>query len=106
VIGGPKPWLAINTAVAVSDMLKQQEVTDTLVPVRNTFPKNGSPGPSARQQPAVIHSQKVSIPVGDACREDGTFKDANEMVWLNSPSDEIMRIASWSLMRNGVKAWN
>ena len=68
MIGGPKPRLAINTAVAV-------------------FPKNSSPGPSA-QQPAVIHSQKVSIPVGDACREDGTFKDANEMVWLHSPSDE------------------
>jgi len=60
-----------------------------LVPVRNTFPKNSSPGPSARQQPAMIHSQKVLIPVGDACREDGTFKDANKMmVWLNSSSDE------------------
>ena len=24
---------------------------------------------------------------GDACREDGTLKDASEMEWLNSPSD-------------------
>lgn len=26
-------------------------------------------------------------PVGDACREDGTLKDADEMVWPNSPTE-------------------
>jgi hypothetical protein len=28
---------------------------------------------------------------GDAVREDGTLKDADEMVWLHSPSDEHKR---------------
>jgi len=32
------------------------------------------------------------MPVGDACREDGTLKEASEMVWLNSPSDENSRL--------------
>ena len=48
----------------------------------------GTPGPSARQQPAATHFEEGLIPFGDACREDGTLKDASEMVWLNSPSDE------------------
>ena len=26
-------------------------------------------------------------PVGDACHEDGTLKDADEMVWPNSPTE-------------------
>ena len=26
-------------------------------------------------------------PVGDACRDDGTLKDADEMVWLNLPTE-------------------
>ena len=29
---------------------------------------------------------------GDAVREDGTLKDADEMVWLHSPSDEHKHI--------------
>ena len=28
---------------------------------------------------------------GDACREDGTLKDASEMEWLNSPSETNFR---------------
>jgi hypothetical protein len=93
VIGGPKPRLTINTTVAVSEgALKQKKVTDTLDPVSDTSRKNGSPGPSVRQQPVAIRSQKESIPVGDACREDGTLKDASEMVWLNSPSDEYSQL--------------
>ena len=28
-------------------------------------------------------------PVGEACNGDGTLKDASEMNWLNSPSDEM-----------------
>ena len=27
------------------------------------------------------------MPEGDACRPDGTLKDASEMEWLHSPSD-------------------
>jgi hypothetical protein len=34
------------------------------------------------------HSKDTSRPVGDACRDDGTLKDASEMEWLNLPSDE------------------
>ena len=30
----------------------------------------------------------VTKPVGEACNADGTLKEANEIVWLNSPSDE------------------
>ena len=26
-------------------------------------------------------------PIGDACRDDGTLKDADEMVWPNSPTE-------------------
>ena len=29
----------------------------------------------------------TSMPDGDACREDGTLKDASEMEWPNSPSE-------------------
>jgi hypothetical protein len=29
----------------------------------------------------------VTKPVGDACRDDGTLKDADEMVWPNSPTE-------------------
>jgi hypothetical protein len=29
----------------------------------------------------------TSKPVGDACREDGTLKDASEMEWPNSPTE-------------------
>jgi hypothetical protein len=28
----------------------------------------------------------MAKPVGDACRADGTLKDANEMVWVTSPT--------------------
>jgi len=101
VIGGPKPRLAINTALAVSqDLLGQHEVTDALDHVRGTYYRmDDSPGPSVRQRLAAIHSPKELIPVGDACHEDGTLKDASEMVWINSPSDEISQLepnATWS----------
>lgn len=100
MIGGPKPRLAINTAVAVSqDVLGHHEVTDALDRVRDTYYRmDGSPGPSVRQQPVAICSPKELIPVGDACREDGTLKDASEMVWVNSPSDENSQLepnATW-----------
>ena len=28
----------------------------------------------------------MTKPVGDACRDDGTLKDASEMVWADSPT--------------------
>jgi hypothetical protein len=31
--------------------------------------------------------REATKPVGDACREDGTLKDADEMVWPNSPTE-------------------
>ena len=34
---------------------------------------------------------------GDACREDGTLKDANEIRWLNSPSEDIVQLPKWQL---------
>lgn len=33
----------------------------------------------------------TSKPLGDACRDDGTLKDASEMVWPNSPTDDNQR---------------
>jgi hypothetical protein len=33
----------------------------------------------------------TSKPVGDACRDDGTLKDAKEMDWLNSPTENNRR---------------
>jgi hypothetical protein len=82
VIGGPKPQLVIST-VPSEGVVSQQEATDTSDAIWDTPSNNGTPGPSVRQQPAAIQ-----IPVGDACREDGTLKDASEMEWLHSPSDE------------------
>lgn len=29
----------------------------------------------------------MSKPVGDACRKDGTLKDASEIEWFNSPTE-------------------
>ena len=31
----------------------------------------------------------VTKPDGEACWEDGTLKDADEINWLNSPSDNV-----------------
>ena len=35
-----------------------------------------------------MHFKDVKKPDGEACNADGTLKDANEIQWLNSPSDE------------------
>ena len=34
------------------------------------------------------HFKDASKPDGDACRDDGTLKDADEMEWPNSPSEQ------------------
>ena len=35
-----------------------------------------------------MHFKDVEKPDGEACNADGTLKDANEMQWLNSLSNE------------------
>ena len=32
----------------------------------------------------------ITKPVGDACRDDGTLKDTDEMVWPNSPTELVV----------------
>lgn len=34
------------------------------------------------------YTRDMTKPVGDACRNDGTLKDASEMVWPDSPTLE------------------
>ena len=34
----------------------------------------------------ITYLRNMTKPVGDACRDDGTLKDANEMVWPNLPT--------------------
>ena len=34
-----------------------------------------------------INTKDLDKPDGEACNEDGTLKDVEEMVWVNSPSD-------------------
>jgi hypothetical protein len=33
------------------------------------------------------YKRDMTKPVGDACREDGTLKDADELEWPNSPTE-------------------
>ncbi len=81
--GVPKTQLLGTSIVPSGSVSKGQEDTVMSDP-GDASHKNGNS--SGRQDsPAAIHMQ---MPVGDACREDGTLKDASEMVWLNSPSDE------------------
>jgi hypothetical protein len=37
-----------------------------------------------------------TMPDGDACRPDGTLKDASEMEWLNSPSEANLNLPELS----------
>jgi hypothetical protein len=37
----------------------------------------------------MVDFNDTSKPVGEACREDGTLKDASEMEWIYSPSHEM-----------------
>lgn len=38
---------------------------------------------------AIDIPKDVTKPDGEACREDGTLKDAEEIEWMNSPSKDI-----------------
>jgi hypothetical protein len=40
-------------------------------------------------EPGKTYSKDIEKPDGDACRKDGTLKDADELYWPDSPSDEI-----------------
>ena len=91
MIGVSKPRLKTSTLPS-DGVSKQQGVTDLSDSVRDTSHRDGTLGPSPRQQPVAICFQDEVMPVGDACREDGTLKEASEMVWLNSPSDENSRL--------------
>ena len=42
---------------------------------------------SNQDQDENTYIMDISKPVGDACREDGTLKDAKEMDWPNSPTE-------------------
>ena len=78
MIDGPKTRLEISSAAtAPSEGVSKRQGNVTLEDVSRA---HGSP--RARDQ------CKASIPVGEACREDRTLKDASKITWLNSPSDE------------------
>jgi hypothetical protein len=48
---------------------------------------NASSNASSSSKNQKTHLKDPTKPGGDACREDGTLKDATEMIWLNSPSE-------------------
>jgi hypothetical protein len=64
-----------------------------------TVAEDDNPGPSTsksgsstnRHYDENTHLMDTSKPVGDACRDDGTLKDAKEMDWLNSPTENNRR---------------
>jgi hypothetical protein len=45
------------------------------------------------------YMRDMTKPVGDACREDGTLKDADELVWPDSPTESVAP-------RNGFARWD
>jgi hypothetical protein len=49
--------------------------------------KNISDGVSKTNANGKTFLKDSSKPDGDACRDDGTLKDASELDWPNSPSD-------------------
>jgi hypothetical protein len=78
VIDGPKTRLETSSAAtAPSEGVSKWQGNVTLEDASR-----------AHGSPRARHQRKASIPVGEACREDGTLKDASEITWLNSPSDE------------------
>jgi hypothetical protein len=85
VIGITKPLQETSTLPS-DEVLKLQTVTHTSDSVKDASRKDGTCRPSGSQQ--LIYLQDESMPVGDACREDGTLKEASEIMWLNSPSEE------------------
>ena len=70
----------------------------------------GNPGPS--EPPSLpgsdneenTHIMDISKPVGDACREDGTLKDASEMEWPNSPTEYNHAVIEEMFQENGSQS--
>ncbi len=89
VVGGPKTHLERISATAPSEGVSKWQDNDALPEALHA---HGTP--STRHQSKAVYFQEPSMPVGEACREDGTLKDASEMTWLNSPSDENRRLES------------
>lgn len=60
--------------------------------------KKISDGLSGANEQRQTYLQDIAMPHGDACRDNGTLKDAHEMTWLNSPSDEVgpAKIPAWN----------
>ncbi|KAJ3492900.1 hypothetical protein NLJ89_g11143 [Agrocybe chaxingu] len=67
---------------------KAQEIA-SLDNVTSEAPDGGAPKPSL----------SITIPEGEAVNADGTLKDASEMDWLHSPSDEKILEPSSSLQK-------
>ena len=45
----------------------------------------------------------MSKPVGDACRPDGTLKDASEIHWADSPTDHNHALIEEQFNNNGFE---
>ena len=54
-----------------------------------------APDTASSNEQGKTYSKNTKKPDGDACREDGMLKDTDEMVWLNSPSDEV-EVTPWN----------
>jgi hypothetical protein len=52
-----------------------------------TSKANTSDHVSSTNPKGTVFFKDSSKPDGDACRDDGTLKDASELEWPNSPSD-------------------
>src|SRR5271168_893754 len=63
--------------------------SQSLLVMVSIFSKNTTKSPSSSNQhhDEDIYVMDPSNPVGDACRNDGTLKDASEMDWPNSPTE-------------------
>ena len=51
--------------------------------------KNKSDEMPDTNERAKTYMRDVTKPVGDACRDDGTLKDADELEWPDSPSELV-----------------
>ena len=49
--------------------------------------KNTSDGLLDTKEKKKSYLRDMTKPIGDACRDDGTLKDASELFWPNSPTD-------------------
>lgn len=57
---------------------KTPRAKETSRNISNVFPDSNENGKT--------YSRDMTKPIGDACRDDGTLKDANEIEWVHSPT--------------------